>query len=41
MDAVFKKEGASCIIIKFMTIIALNELNTRIKVSEHICVEVA
>ena len=41
MNALFKKEGASNIVVEFMTIVALNKLYTPIEMSKHIAMKVA
>jgi len=41
MNALFKKECASSIIVEFTTIVALNKLYTTIEMSEHIAMKIA
>ena len=41
MNALFKEEGASCIVVEFATIVTLNKLYTAIEMREHIAMKIA
>lgn len=41
MNTLRKEEGVDCIVVKSMTIIALNKLNTTIEVSKDIAMKIA